>query len=85
MHGFENDNPTPVDTFRVLNYMLKRMSHLHPDVNAKHMRNIEAAFGLEVTQEALKLYHLDVATERGTLTYTEEGVAYDGEDQEAPA
>lgn len=68
MHGMNATEPTPVDTFRVLNYLLKRKSQLNPLVNGQHMKNIEEAFGPEVTEEAMRLYGEDVAAEKGTYS-----------------
>lgn len=82
MHGFEAQEPTFVDTFRVLNYLLKRHNGMNSEVAAKHMHNIESSFGPEVTEEALHLYDLDVAAEQGTLSYTEDGVAYNANHRE---
>ena len=68
MHGVEATDPTPLDTFRYLNYVLKRKPDLNPLVAAKHMKNIEQAFGPEVTEQALARYRRDRSMEQGTYT-----------------
>lgn len=69
MHGMNATEPTPVDTFRVISYLLQRKSNLDPGVAAKHMRNVadvfEDAGGPELVKMAEELIARDVAAERG--------------------
>jgi len=66
MHGHEAADPTPVDTFRLLSDLLKRRTLLSPSTAAKHMANVEEAFGPEVVEEAMPLIERDNSMERGT-------------------
>lgn len=77
MHALTTNDPTPVDTFRVLNYLLERKAPLHESIAAKHMRIIEDAFedayGPETVKMALEKISADNAAERGELSYDDQG------------